>query len=226
MTFSICVREAYVDDEGNEQTQFGVAVTTRLPGVGARCPFATEHGAISTQSVINPELGRKGVAYLADGLAIEDALQALLNADEGASDRQVHGVGEDGRFAFTGEGCAPWCGQEVGSNYTVAGNHLTGPTVVEATAESYEGSDRDDPLPERLIEALAAGASEGGDDRVDELPVQSAAVRVATTESFVKTPASHDLRVDATEQPIEDLRETYREAVRGFDLFLAHIRDE
>jgi len=61
MTFSICVRETYEDDDGAERTRFGVAVTTRLPGVGTMCPFVSENGAVATQSLVNERLGRKGV---------------------------------------------------------------------------------------------------------------------------------------------------------------------
>ena len=53
MTFSICVRERYEDDDGDDQLRFGVAVTTRLPGVGTLCPHANERGAVATQSLTN-----------------------------------------------------------------------------------------------------------------------------------------------------------------------------
>jgi len=59
VTFSICVREPYEDDEGDQQYRFGVAVTTRLPGVGVPCPHVNEHGAVATQSLTNVELGRR-----------------------------------------------------------------------------------------------------------------------------------------------------------------------
>lgn len=108
MTFSICAHERYTDDDGDGQDRFGVAVTTRLAGVGTLCPFAGENGAVATQSLVNVELGRKGLAYLEDGLAVEDALEALLNADDGRSNRQLHGVDAQGTFAFSGEDCLPW----------------------------------------------------------------------------------------------------------------------
>lgn len=219
MTFSICVREEYVDDDGNDQLRFGVAVTTRLPGVGAICPYASENGAISTQSRTNPELGRKGLDYLDDGLAIDDALRALLNADEGREQRQLHGVGREGTFGFSGEECNGWYGHYEGDGVTVAGNLLAGESVVEATANSYEESDRDELLAKRLIDALAAGDAEGGDKRED-LPVQSAAVVVASTEDQEFAPYYNDLRVDATETPMRDLRETFHEAKRGYEMAL------
>jgi uncharacterized Ntn-hydrolase superfamily protein len=219
MTFSICVREEYVDEDGVDRLRFGVAVTTRLPGVGAICPYASEDGAISTQSHTNPELGRKGIDYLADGLAVDDALQALLNADAGRETRQLHGIGRETTFAFSGDECDGWYGHYEGENVTVAGNLLAGESVVEATARSYENSDRDELLAKRLIDALAAGDAEGGDKRED-LPVQSAALVVASTEDHEFEPYYNDLRVDATETPMRDLRETFHEAKRGYELAL------
>ena len=220
MTFSICVREAYTDDGGDRQTRFGVAVTTRLPAVGTLCPFASENGAVATQSLVNVELGRKGVEYLDDGLAVTDALQSLLNADDGSPQRQLHGVDADETFAFSGEECQGWYGHTVGENYTVAGNLLTGEAVVESVAEAYESNAFGDaPLAERLIDALAAGHEEGGDKR-EELPVQSAALLVETTEDREFDPYYNDLRVDATETPVADLRETYETAKRGQEIVL------
>lgn len=225
MTFSICVRERYADDEETEQYRFGVAVTTRLAGVGTLCPFASENGAVATQSLVNVELGRKGIEYLDDGLSVSDALQALLNADSGASQRQLHGVGREGTFTFSGEDCNDWFGHTTGENYTVAGNLLTGESVIQAVAESYESTDEQRPLAERLIDALAAGHAEGGDKRTD-LPVQSAALIVESTEEHeIGTPAYNNLRVDATETPIDDLRATYETAVQGWEDALALYAD-
>ncbi|WP_255194047.1 DUF1028 domain-containing protein [Natronobeatus ordinarius] len=215
MTFSICVRETYEDEDGEPQRRFGVAVTTRLAGVGTLCPFASENGAIATQSLVNVDLGRRGLQYVDEGLAIGDALEALLNADDGAAGRQLHGVDADGTFTFSGEECRDWYGHLEGENYTVAGNLLTGESVIEATAASYEASDRAEPLAKRLIDALEAGYEEGGDKR-EELPVQSAALLVRTTEDRELDPFYDDLRVDATEEPTADLRETYELARRGY----------
>ena len=225
MTFSICVREEYETDDGEEHRRFGVAVTTRLAGVGTLCPFASENGAIATQSLVNVDLGRRGLRYVDEGLAIEDALEALLNADEGAPGRQLHGVDAEGSFTFSGEECLDWYGHLEGENYTVAGNLLTGESVIEATADAYEtGRGEDRSLAERLIEALAAGDAEGGDKR-EELPIQSAALVVESTEEHEMTPLYNDLRVDATETPIPDLRETYELARQGYADAMAKYED-
>ncbi|ESP87577.1 DUF1028 domain-containing protein [Candidatus Halobonum tyrrellensis] len=225
MTFSICVRERYTDDAGERHTRFGVAVTTRLPGVGTLCPFASENGAVATQSLVNVELGRRGVDYLDDGLAVDDALEALLNADDGRAQRQLHGVDADDTFAFSGEECNEWYGHTTGENYTVAGNLLTGESVVDAVAAAYESDAFGDaPLAERLVDALEAGHDEGGDKR-EHLPVQSAALKVRTTEA-AREAYHDDLRVDATETPIADLRETYEQARRGAEILAEEYDDE
>jgi uncharacterized Ntn-hydrolase superfamily protein len=232
VTFSICVREEYTDEEGDEHLRFGVAVTTRLPAVGTLCPFANEHGAVATQSLVNVDLGRKGIEYLADGLSVEKALDALLDADEGSAQRQLHGVDADGEFTFSGDECNGWYGHLAGDGYTVAGNLLTGESVVEAVADEYESSapeagapeDAAEPLAKRLVDALAAGHAEGGDKRED-LPVQSAALKVTRTEARELSPYYDDLRVDATETPIRDLRETFSEAERGFEMAVERYAD-
>jgi uncharacterized Ntn-hydrolase superfamily protein len=230
MTFSICVREEYdtEDDETGEtesHTRFGVAVTTRLPAVGTLCPFASENGAVATQSLVNVDLGRRGIRYIDEGLSVEDALQSLLNADEGAERRQLHGVDADGSFTFSGDECHGWYGHLEGENYTVAGNLLTGERVIEAVAETYEDGDRSEPLAKRLVDALGAGYAEGGDKR-EALHVQSAALQVYSTEDEEFRPHYDDLRVDATETPIQDLRETYRLASDGFQQAMARYEAE
>jgi uncharacterized Ntn-hydrolase superfamily protein len=228
MTFSICAREPYEDGDGEQQTRYGVAVTTRLPSVGTLCPFANEHGAVASQSFVNVSLGRRGVGYLADGLAVEDALQSLLNADEEASQRQLHGVDSGGEFAFSGAECREWFGHTVGDGYTVAGNLLTGEAVIEETAAAYEASRGEDrPLAARLVDALEAGHAEGGDKRED-LHIQSAALLVRRTDDRgpEERPFYDDLRVDATEKPVADLRETYDLAREGYEMAMERDDEE
>ena len=207
MTFSICVRERYETDDASH-ARFGVAVTTRRPSIGARCPFVSEHGAIATQSVTNPVLGRAGLRYAGEGLRLGDAVDALLNADSNAAERQVHGVGRTGTYAFSGEECGDWYGHTVGENYTVAGNLLAGEAVLSAVAREYESHDRATSLSERLVHCLRAGHEAGGDKRTDRT-VQSAAVRVRHTEERPFPAFHNDIRVDATETPIRDLQRAH-----------------
>ena len=93
----------------------------------------------------------------------------------------------------------------------------------EATA-AVAGTVADLPLAERLINALAAGHAEGGDKR-EELYVQSAALVVRTTEDREMEPCYNDLRVDATETPVENLRGTYELAREGFEMAVERYAD-
>lgn len=225
MTFSICVHEAFEDEDGTEHDQFGVAVTTRLAGVGTLCPFVNEYGAVATQSLVNVDLGRRGIAYLADGLSVEDALSSLLRADDGKAQRQLHGVDASGTFAFSGNECRDWFGDLEGEGYTVAGNLLTGSSVIKATADAYETTQEEDrPLAFRLADALAAGHAEGGDRRSD-LHVHSAAINVRTTVESDMDPFYNDMRVDATETPIEDLQETLCLARESYEMALERYEE-
>jgi uncharacterized Ntn-hydrolase superfamily protein len=97
--------------------------------------------------------------------------------------------------------------------------------VVDAVADAYESGDRDDPLAKRLVDALAAGYAAGGDRRA-ELSIQSAALKVVSTADPSAEPHYNDLRADATETPIRDLRETFHAAKRGYEAALAKYAEE
>lgn len=172
-TFSICA----VDPESG---QSGVAVTTRVPFVGRAVPWvAAGVGAVATQSWTVVEYGPRGLELLEQGLPPEEVLERLLADDEGRELRQVGLVNMAGESAsFTGEDNGAWAGSRRGANYTVQGNLLVGPEVVEAVAASFEATAGTGmPLAERLIRALAAGQAAGGDQRKGNL--QSAALKVA-----------------------------------------------
>ena len=89
-------------------------------------------------------------------------------------------------------------------------------------AERVAEDERDAPLVYRLLTALAAGERAGGDGR--DLPVGSAAAVVSTAAE--PEPLYHDLRVDASETPVADLRETYRQAKRGYEAAVDRYQTE
>ena len=194
-TFSIAARQP-------ETETFGAAVTTGTVAVGATCPHVSANAAVLTQAFTLVDHGRDAVARVDAGEGLHEACQALLEADEHAAYRQLHGVDREDEFAFTGGNCFEWCGSRVGDDYTVAGNTLAGPEVVDAAAEGYERADGD--VPSRLLAALRAGEEAGGDDR-GEL---SAAILVHAP----KPKPYHNLRVDYSESPIDDLATLLAEA--------------
>jgi uncharacterized Ntn-hydrolase superfamily protein len=194
-TFSIAGRDATVG-------AFGVAVATARPAVGALVPFVSLSGGIATQARVNTEFGRCGIALLDQGVPIGTALRTLLADDADRGIRQVHGVDAAGSFCHTGENCVPWCGHHDGETFTVAGNMLTGPRVVEAMGEAYRRAREEGrELSECLLLTLEAGQAAGGDKRGK----QSAALLVASREPR----GYHNLRVDDHPDPVAELRRIY-----------------
>ena len=90
---------------------------------------------------MNPLYGPAGIELLAGGVAPAEVIARLIDADEGRSQRQLHLIGAAGHgAAHTGSDCVDWCGHHVGSDFSVAGNMLAGPQVLEATVEAFLGS--------------------------------------------------------------------------------------
>ncbi|MEF8855948.1 MAG: DUF1028 domain-containing protein [Haloplanus sp.] len=206
MTYSICVRE-----RGTEGYRFGVAAATRVPAVGSVCPHVGDHGAVAVAGAVDRGLGSRCLAELAAGRRVDAVLDGL---DGAAASRQVHGVDAGSSAARTGDDCQATAAHREGDGYTVAGTSMADEGVLDALEQGYAENERDASLAYRLLTALAAGERAGGDGR--ELPVGSAAVAVSTPCSGAE-PLYHDLRVDASESPVADLRETYRQAKRGYE---------
>ena len=193
-TFSIA---AYHPGEDS----FGIAVATARPTVGNLVPFVSAHGAIATQARVNTDIGRQGLALLKAGVALDVALNALLQADDEPARRQVHGVTRDAHFAFTGDLCVPWAGHHLGEHFTVAGIGLVAmPTGIMAAAFS-DAVTAGHELSRALIAALTAGQEAGGDKRGK----QSAALLVVSPNPRMY----HNLRVDEHVDPVPELCRIY-----------------
>jgi uncharacterized Ntn-hydrolase superfamily protein len=193
---------------------YGVAVASRFFAVGALCPYAQSGaGALSTQALVNPLYGPRALALLAAGADAQAIVQTLTTTDEGRAHRQLHVIDQQGCCAaHTGAACIDWCGHATGAGYSVAGNMLAGPGVLDATASVYE-SGAALPFAQRLVEALAAGEAAGGDKRGK----QAAALLVYRDEEY---PAL-DLRVDDHHEPIVELRRLYRTSLERYQPFVA-----
>ena len=112
----------------------------------------------------------------------------------------------------TGASCVDWCGQQLHENFSVAGNMLAGPGVVEATAQAFIAT-QGLPLAERLLAAMAAGEAAGGDKRGK----QSAALRIHGDEDYPQL----DMRVDDHVEPIIELQRLYQVSLERFQPFAA-----
>jgi uncharacterized Ntn-hydrolase superfamily protein len=206
MTWSIVARDA--------TGALGVIVASRFFAVGALCPYAHSGvGALSTQALVNPLYGARGLALLAQGNAPTDVVRTLTFADAGREHRQLHLIDAEGNIAaYTGVECIEWCGQITGDGFSVAGNMLAGPQVIEQTAQFYDAG-RELPFAERLMAAMEAGEAAGGDKRGK----QAAALLICTSEAY---PAL-DLRVDDHPDPIAELNRLYIKSLERFQPFVA-----
>ncbi len=179
--------------------EFGAAVATAVPAVGAICLYIQSGvGAVSTQSWVNPYLATAILEQLQAGLSINHALSQVLKDDPAANLRQLAAIGREGSPAvWTGSDCTQWCGHQRGDDYCAQGNMLTGAGVVEAMGKAFDDT-ADQPLDERLMCALEAAQKAGGDKRGR----QSAALKVVGSEVYGRV----DLRVDEHPDPVAELR--------------------
>lgn len=182
--------------------QFGVAAATAMPAVGKLLTYAAPRtGAIATHARINPYLGIDGLKLLRQRLAAADVVKLLEHADPRVETRQFAVVDMAGRaVAFTGKECPAWAGHRQGNCFSVQGNRLAGPQVVQAAADCLKRTEGED-LALRLIEALEAGDEAGGDTKGEE----SATVYVMDTEEY----PLWDVRVDLHDEPVAELRRLY-----------------
>ena len=204
MTFSIVARSA--DGES-----WGVAVASKFLAVGSAVPAAVAGvGAIATQAWANVAYKGMALAMLEEGATASVALQRLLEEDDGRDHRQVGIVDHEGNAAsHTGHSCLEWAGGETRDGLAVQGNILVGPEVIEAMLASWNATEGDDRFARRLLAALQAGDTAGGDSRGR----QSSALFV------VKDGAGYDGRDDvAVDLRVDDHPDPCTELERLLDL--------
>jgi uncharacterized Ntn-hydrolase superfamily protein len=191
MTWSIIARDSATG-------QFGIAVATRFFAVGARVPYiAAGIGAVATQALVNPYYGIDGLDLLRDGQSPGDIVEGLTAADSGRESRQLHILDAKGRIAsHTGRECVDWCGHIEGDGFSIAGNMLTGASVLDDTAQAYIAN-RTLPFAQRLLAAMRSGEAAGGDKRGK----QSAALLIYGDDEW----SALDLRVDDHADPLTEL---------------------
>ena len=196
MTFSIIARCP-------RSGQFGVAAATAMPAVGKLLSHAAAGaGAVATQAQVNPYLGLDGLALLRQGLSARQVLERLKATDPCMELRQCALIDAQGdSLCWTGEKCIPWAGSLAGEQFSVQGNRLVGPQVLDAVSEAFRHAEKR-PLIERLIEALAAGDRCGGDRHGES----SAVIYVVDQEEY----PLWDIRVDHNLDPVAELRRLHK----------------
>jgi uncharacterized Ntn-hydrolase superfamily protein len=181
----------------------GVAVASKFLAVGAVVPWARAGvGAVAAQAWANTSYGPRGLDLLATGKSPKEALDALIQEDTQADQRQAGMVDAQGHSAtWTGNGCHQWAGGVASQNFAAQGNILVGEATITALAETFQRETGS--LWRRMVAALAAGQQAGGDSRGQ----QSAALLVVRDKGGYGgfNDRMIDLRVDDATRPIDEL---------------------
>jgi uncharacterized Ntn-hydrolase superfamily protein len=191
MTFSVLA----VDGDG----AVGMVVASSSPAVAARCiHLRAGVGGVASQNITDPRLGTELLDLMEAGVDARAALEEVVHGHELIEYRQLTVLSVSGEgAAHSGAKSLGVHHDLVGSRVVAAGNMLAGPHVVDACLDAFETSSGE--LETRLLAALEAGHAAGG----EEGPVHSAGMAVVRAVPWRET----DLRVDWSEQPIDDLRE-------------------
>ena len=208
-------------------SELGVGVQSRAFAAGAAVPYAKPGvGAVATQASANRQYGPKAIALLEQGLSPAEVVKRITDEDPGRDTRQVAVIDTKGRSAvYTGKRVIErnfdkndpvhyggYAGHVTGTNYSAQGNTLASEAVLKAMAEAYEKGSG--PMAEKLMDALDAGQSKGGDTR----GMQSAGILVVrplppNSESTVERIV--DIRVDDAPNPFVELRRLLGIALRA-----------
>jgi uncharacterized Ntn-hydrolase superfamily protein len=212
-TYSIVARDPTTGE-------LGVAVQSHWFAVGPIVPWVRPGvGAVATQSIAEPAYGPHALNRVqANGVGARATLDALLGEDELSRFRQVAIVDAHGEVAtHTGEGCIAYAGHRAGAQFSAQANMMASPDVWPAMAAAFEAASG--PLARRLLAALNAAESSGGDARGR----QSSALVVAPAEGE-PWQRTVDVRVDDHPEPLRelerllDLADAYAIASEGDDL--------
>lgn len=180
----------------------GVAMATRAPAVGNRCPVVRPgYGAASVQLIADPRQTQLCGRLLDLGYSAEKVLAELTASDPHIGRRQIGIVDSYGNTAaFSGETKGAYSGHIRGRQCVTMGNAVISEAVVQAMARAMDETEAMD-LCDRLIAAVEAGGRAGGQAEGQF----SAAILVYDAEPF----AHLDLRVDYHSEPIAELRRIY-----------------
>lgn len=205
MTYSIVARDPATGE-------LGVAVQSHWFSAGSIVPWAEPGvGAVATQSIADPSYGPNALDLMRGGSSALEALATLVRRDDAAQVRQVLVVDAQGRAAaHTGPGCIRFAGAETGDGFACGANMMQREGVPRALARAWTGASGE--MPERLLAALDAAESAGGDVRGR----QSAAM-IVVRPGDERWSRSFDLRVEDASEPLAELRRLVR-LRRAYDL--------
>lgn len=196
MTFSLVAR-------CKETGMLGTAVTSSSPAVAARCSYTRSNvGAVSTQNVTDPSLGKKSLDFLETGLTSIQVVEKIKSTNKHLEYRQVLIIDSKGNTAIhSGNNSLGIWSEAIGDNVISAGNLLANKEVTKVIVSAFEQNKGH--LADRMLAGLKAGLDAGG----EEGPIHSAGIKISHQVSWPII----DLRCDWTEDcPITKLFEIWK----------------
>ncbi len=154
----------------------GASCTYNVQGIGAVVPGK---GAVIVQGMSSDEARQKAIDLLIEGEAIDKILSQIRDPKFNPEEQQYAIISLDSTVvpvAYTGKELDNEMGQRIAKGVSVQGNVLASQDVLDKTLEAFQNSKGD--LAERLVAALEAGASAGGDKRCGDQKARSAFVTV------------------------------------------------
>jgi uncharacterized Ntn-hydrolase superfamily protein len=212
MTFSIA---GYCERTGMS----GIAITTSSICVGSRCPWVRAGaGAVATQNITDPRIGIEVLDLMSSGLSAKTALDAVTKDRPNIDYRQIIVVDLNGSTAhFAGSHTLRTNSIAEGTNCVAAGNLLSTTEVPSAMVGAF-AIDPSRHLADRLLFAIEAGVSAGGEEK----PVRSAALLIADDQRWPLV----DLRVDWDDaDPMATLRRLWLDFEPQMGLYVTRALD-
>jgi uncharacterized Ntn-hydrolase superfamily protein len=197
--------------------EVGGAVQSRVFSVGNGVLWAEAGaGAAATQAIVDVSYGPQALALLKQGVAPKEIIKQIWEADpdprpqnwtkQGRQFAVINVKGE--AAAFTGPKATAWAGHKLGKYCAAQGNILASAEVVNKMVEVFETTKGH--LSLRLLAALEAGQSAGGDKR----GMQSAAMLIVKKDGgvWLHNDTVLRLQVDDNPEPIKELRRLVEKA--------------
>jgi uncharacterized Ntn-hydrolase superfamily protein len=183
--------------------ELGIAVQSHWFCVGASVIWAEPGvGVMAVQADADPRHGAAGLAHLGAGLAAAPALRRLLQEGPRAEAQQLALADCRGGIAVhTGRDCIPFAGHRRGAAYAAQANMMLHAGTWDAIAAGFEAARGS--LADRLLAALLAGETQGGDLRGRQSAALVVVRTAATGDRRHDRPV--DLRVDDHAEPLAEL---------------------
>ncbi|MCX8277426.1 MAG: DUF1028 domain-containing protein [Dehalococcoidia bacterium] len=222
MTFSILGRDP-------KTGELGISIATYSLAVGATCPrILSGIGVVTSQASTNPAIAEEIMELIEDGIEpLESFMQALANDDHPEFRQVALLLPEGDALVHSGKNIKSSSGNVNGENCTAVGNFLDNDDVLKKMAAEFENprniEDANPSIADRLICALEAGKKAGGQSGSNgaHLPERSACLMIGSPgENF-----PIDVRVDASENAIADLRSAYDAYMPMHEFYLKRAED-